>query len=122
MRARATAGSFANSLKSWNSTSGVPMTHLSKISLCPTRAQPFIRASFHPPSEAEFVHQGDFWDGRTGVKDATKMGNASLRFSLQLNELRQCLGCGGLTVTGLQYSSYSGQPSTYFVRKSTPPE
>ena len=121
----ATAGSFANSLKSWNSTSGAPMTHLSKISFVPDQGAAFSSgASFHPAGVKPSLSIKVTFGMVTGSEqDATKMGNAlsALQSPTSTSSAKSVLAAAGMTVTGLQYSSYSGQPSTYFVRKSTPP-
>jgi hypothetical protein len=52
------------------------------------------------------------------------MGDAlsALQSPTSTSSAKTVLAAAGMTVAGLQYSSYSGEPSAYFVRKSPPPD
>jgi hypothetical protein len=121
------AESFTNSLKSWNTTSGM---HLSATTfeaddeVAATRNAASAGAIFHPAGvKPQLSIKVSFGMTTSSEEDATKMGDAlsALQSPTSTSAAKTVLSAAGMTVSGLQYASYSGEPSTYFVRKSTPP-
>ena len=125
------ASSFANTLKSWNSTGGAGnKMHLSKVSfvaddvLAATWNAASYGAVFHPAGvKPKLTIKVAFGMTTGSEQDAKKMGDAlyALQSPSTTSSAKTVLAAAGMSVSELQYSSYTGEPLTYFVQKTTPP-
>ena len=127
----ASATVFTNSLVSWQSSSGsAHATHLSSASfmadssLAMTHNAAASGALFHPAEvKPQLSVTVTISMTLSSEQDANKMGDAlaALQSPSSTSSAKLLLTSAGMAVSGLQYSSYSGTPSEYFVIKATPP-
>lgn len=117
------AETFANSLQSSNNLLS-RITFVADGGSAATRNAATSGASFHPAEvKPKLSVKVAFGMTTSSEQDATKMGDAlsALQSTQSTSSAKSVLAAAGMTVSGLQYSTYTGEPATYFVRNSTPP-
>ena len=131
---RDSADSFTDSLQVWNTASTSTLlskaTFMADDDVAATRNFGLFGAVFHPAGVTpQLSVKVRFGMTTNSEEDATKMGDAlaALQSPSSTSSAKTILAAAGMTVAGLQYSSYSGDPSIYFVAppprdaSSTPP-